>query len=580
MGKESAATAHDTSGGFGSMREAYETVGAAGYYDSHGSDYRNPHEKVLLEALALGLSGLEERGLLDASSRPLRVLDLACGSGEASIAVQRWTAARPDRQAPSLAACDPYTHAAFAQRMGTGCERWSFEDVAAGVLDEHPPFDLVLAAFALHLIDKSYFQPTMSALARAAGLLVVATPHKRPHIASADGWEELPPETVHERVRVRAYASLQRAQPEPDEVQRAAERAAAAQAAAESAAAAAFGSGESGGSSSGDSEGGDVSGVDEDALIEELMEEISAMNVGQLRAELGERGLAKGGKKGELAERLLEARVAEMRAGGGEEEEEGEGEGGEEEGEGEEEEGVGEEGGREGEGGVSESLGRDGTRPPQGQAGAGSSRSQAAGRAAAEQARVGEAVTDRATNGASRQAKTARDVAGGQVGDDRQAGRAGADRQTSGGRRRGGGVHAPRDMPRDASMDTSRDASRDASKDASRDASREAAASALVALQLELQAATAKAAELGRAAAAGEALAAEAAARAARLSAVHAAAVAAGVEARQAALDDAFDEAEKAGVPLSVLEQIDARVEAGEMSLEKAIQQVRAVRVA
>jgi hypothetical protein len=102
--------------------------------------------------------------------------------------------------------------------------------------------------------------------------------------------------------------------------------------------------------------------------------------------------------------------------------------------------------------------------------------------------------------------------------------------------------------------------------------------SVLASLRLELQAASARATALGRAAAAEEARAAEAAARVSRLSAVHAAIVAAGIEARQVALDLAFEEAEAGGVPLYLLERIDERVEAGELTPEQAIQQVQEAR--
>ena len=390
-GKASAATAHDTSGGFGSMREAYDELGADGYYESHGADYRNPHETVLLEALSLGLTAVEDTGLLDASSRPLRVLDLACGSGEASIAIQRWAAERPERQAPSLVASDPYTFAAFEQRMGLDCQRWSFEDVAAGVLDDELPFDVCVAAFSLHLIDKSYFNPAMSALARACSLLLVATPHKRPHIAPADGWEEMLPETVHERVRVRFYSSLSASKPDAAAVAQAKARAAEATAAAAAAAAA---SAESSGEEGEEGEGeGEEEELDEEALMEELIEEIDAMNVGQLRSELAERNLDKGGKKNELAQRLLQARVAEAKEGVGSEEEE------EEEEEEESEEEVEEEEARAAEARAVEEAERRAAKET----------AETERRAATERARAERVAADRAAKQAAREEKVAKE---------------------------------------------------------------------------------------------------------------------------------------------------------------------------
>lgn len=76
----------------------------------------------------------------------------------------------------------------------------------AGVLDERPPYDLVLASFCLHLLDKSFVATTLSALARSARLLVVLSPHKRPVIDESLGWRQLGELTAN-RVRVRLYES-------------------------------------------------------------------------------------------------------------------------------------------------------------------------------------------------------------------------------------------------------------------------------------------------------------------------------------------------------------------------------------
>ena len=56
--------------------------------------------------------------------------------------------------------------------MGAPCQRWSFEDVAGGCMDDVEPFDVCVAAFCLHLIDKTYMQTTLVALARACSVLV------------------------------------------------------------------------------------------------------------------------------------------------------------------------------------------------------------------------------------------------------------------------------------------------------------------------------------------------------------------------------------------------------------------------
>ena len=113
-------------------------------------------------------------------------------------------------------------------------------------------YDLVLCSFSLHLLEASYLHTTLSALARcvarrhtwhrlstastqdlasglglaaprahhhrleqcapvrSARLLLIATPHKRPHVAASTGWEMLG-EVVRTRVRVRLYSSTERA---------------------------------------------------------------------------------------------------------------------------------------------------------------------------------------------------------------------------------------------------------------------------------------------------------------------------------------------------------------------------------
>ncbi|CAK9071525.1 unnamed protein product [Durusdinium trenchii] len=136
-----------------------------------GASYVNPHEPRLSEALHIALDQWQEH-----LSSPLR-------------------------------AADPYTFEAFERRVGRRCHHWSFQDVADGVLEEEPIYDLVLCSFALHLLERSWLTCTVSSLARRARLLVVATPHKRPLIERKTGWEQVA-EVLHARVRVRLYRSL------------------------------------------------------------------------------------------------------------------------------------------------------------------------------------------------------------------------------------------------------------------------------------------------------------------------------------------------------------------------------------
>lgn len=200
--------------GFGSesVREAYDELGPAAFYAERGARYRNPHEEPLSACLSRALTEWEAAGHLTPADEtpappPLgRVLDLACGSGEGSLALQRWADGRPG-VAVDLEAADPFTFEAYESRMGCEAQRWSFEDVAGGVLAGTPTYDAVLCSFCLHLVERSWFAMTMAALARASRLLIVLTPHKRPTIDSSTGWEQVG-EVLQERVRVRLYRSL------------------------------------------------------------------------------------------------------------------------------------------------------------------------------------------------------------------------------------------------------------------------------------------------------------------------------------------------------------------------------------
>lgn len=190
----------ETSGGFESIRSAYENLGSDAYYSAHGSSYTNPHEESLTRALHSALGSWE--GIVLQSPGLLRGLDFACGSGEASTAFLQWHGAKKCE----LEASDPFCYEAYEKRMNLPCYKWSFQDVAGGILHEVEPYDIVLSSFALHLIEPQWKHITLSALARSTRFLVVLTPHKRPVVEESTGFLQRG-EIVHERVRVRLYES-------------------------------------------------------------------------------------------------------------------------------------------------------------------------------------------------------------------------------------------------------------------------------------------------------------------------------------------------------------------------------------
>ena len=199
-------TSGGTSGGFVSVRGAYDELGAEAFYAAHGDSYTNPHEHVLAAALASALTVWQASGMLG-ERRIERVLDVASGSGEASVAFRNWCETQPTHATPTIEACDPFTHQAYETRVGRSAERWSFADICGGVIEEdRRRYSLLLCSFCLHLLEKGWLHVTMAALARSAEFMIVCTPHKRPSIEAATGWDQLD-ERVHERVRVRLYRS-------------------------------------------------------------------------------------------------------------------------------------------------------------------------------------------------------------------------------------------------------------------------------------------------------------------------------------------------------------------------------------
>lgn len=205
-------------GAFPSIRSAYEACGTTDFYMSHGAEYSNPHEQVLAECMSTALCHwLPTLQLSEDAAVPWRVLDVACGSGEASLAFS--AAIRGRVGALEVLACDPYTYTRYEERTGRSCHRWSFDELADGVLERTQPMaiDLVLASFCLHLLHPPSLHRTLAALARVSRWLLVATPHRKPAIDESTGWSLAAAEqTAHDlfdsgskrhRVRLRLYCS-------------------------------------------------------------------------------------------------------------------------------------------------------------------------------------------------------------------------------------------------------------------------------------------------------------------------------------------------------------------------------------
>jgi SAM-dependent methyltransferase len=175
-----------------SIRAEYERHGVAGYYQQFGAAYRNPHEQAVRRALQAAVLAWD----LDLG----RVLDLACGSGEATLALRELGTGQVE-------GVDPFSGAAYQARTGSPAEALTFEAIAAGGL-EGRRFSLIVCSYALHLLAPSRLPRLAYQLSRLAPALLVLTPHKRPVLRAEWGWQ-LAGELRVERVRLRRYHSCQ-----------------------------------------------------------------------------------------------------------------------------------------------------------------------------------------------------------------------------------------------------------------------------------------------------------------------------------------------------------------------------------
>jgi SAM-dependent methyltransferase len=172
------------------IRPMYDEFGSIGYYKRFGAAYRNPHEPIIVRLI--------QQAVTDYALDTSRVLDLACGSGEMTMALRAVGATE-------VVGVDPFTGEAYHARTGQTALPYTFEQIGEGVLADEQ-FSLIVCSFALHLADDSRLPVLCYQLSRIAAVLVVITPIKRPHIEEAWGWT-MEAEVMLERVRLRLYRS-------------------------------------------------------------------------------------------------------------------------------------------------------------------------------------------------------------------------------------------------------------------------------------------------------------------------------------------------------------------------------------
>ncbi len=174
-----------------SIRTCYEKYGVKAFYQQFGDNYRNPHEAAIFKIIA----AIIRESQADWS----RVLDLASGSGEVTLALKSLGYTNVD-------AIEPYIFKAYFERTGKTAETYCFEDIEQGCLSERR-YTTLICSFALHLAEPSRLPRLSYQLSRIAPTLLVITPHKKPLLKPEWGWTLLN-EWLIDRVRGRLYQSV------------------------------------------------------------------------------------------------------------------------------------------------------------------------------------------------------------------------------------------------------------------------------------------------------------------------------------------------------------------------------------
>ncbi len=170
------------------IRKSYEKYGVQTFYQNFGNSYRNPHEATIFKVI----KAVHSRYQPDFA----KVLDLACGSGEVTLALKALGYTDVD-------GVEPYTFNAYFERTGKRAKLYHFEEIEQGILSDKF-YTTIVCSFALHLAAPSRL-PTLSyQLSRIASSLLVITPHKKPYLKEEWGWTLLN-ELLIERVRARLY---------------------------------------------------------------------------------------------------------------------------------------------------------------------------------------------------------------------------------------------------------------------------------------------------------------------------------------------------------------------------------------
>ncbi len=181
-----------------SIRDAYIKHDIDEYYKKFGSSYRNPHDLVIAEIVQLAWQKWYLNWCKTGDLSFVRVMDLACGSGEVTLALEKIKIINID-------GIDPFTYENYQKRTRRIAQRFTFMDISQGVL-LGSNYDLIICSFALHLAPISQLPLLLYHLGLISKYLLVITPHKRPEIKPSWSWFLLE-EISWKRVKARLYQS-------------------------------------------------------------------------------------------------------------------------------------------------------------------------------------------------------------------------------------------------------------------------------------------------------------------------------------------------------------------------------------
>lgn len=172
------------------IRNQYQELGVDAYYEQHGSVYENPHFRYIETLLQ------QNETRIDYGT----TLDLCCGGGEVSMAIQTLGY-------QGFVGCDPFTTAAFERNLNQKAINLSFDDILKGKLEGR--YSTIICSFAMHLCPEKQLFSLAFELLQHTQTLVIITPHKRPELEKLNGiildFEDFTLTERGKKVRLKAY---------------------------------------------------------------------------------------------------------------------------------------------------------------------------------------------------------------------------------------------------------------------------------------------------------------------------------------------------------------------------------------